>query len=536
MKTIQKERLIALSPHSEGMVATAMIWKPDDLIQIAGAWEINRKLREWVKDPPARNIVIILKNILATNETKSLLKSLAAETSSITWVGSNWPEKLSKDFFDQNGIRYETAEDLLTATWRAFHPDAGFNALKDAFHDLNEELFSVLNYLTDRCLMQFGNTHLMVESIKAIRGLKGKPARISSFPEIVRNALIQYCQADFPYLEGKSEAILHLKSEIAEIGPADITTLILGETGSGKEAVAFFLHDFSPRRGKPFVALNCAGLEENVLRSELFGHERGSFTGATERRRGLVEEAEGGTLFLDEITEMPLSIQADLLRFLQTRHYRRFGSTKEQKADIRIIAAGQPELKTALASGAFRKDLYFRIADIELQTPALREVPEDIFRVIRHVVFKQYVRHGLNIDIEQELEYFEKGRAVLEAYSWPGNFRELVSLVVNLRLKLGRDVIETVRDRSRNPLACGAYAPPLNAGDSHPSPTSDTGTQGTLEQAMSWFVSKLDHAIPADDLSRAYARASKERWPNLSFKELARLLQLAENTLRKRLL
>lgn len=522
----RKERLLALSPHPEGMTAATLIWKPEDRIQIAGAWEINRKLREWVKQPPADEIVIFLKKIAATDETRKLLTALSS-TTKLTWIGTQWPDLLSPTLFNRLGIAHQTAPDLITATCAAFTPDAGFQALIEAYQERAEELFSVLNYLTDRCLMQFGNTDLMTETIRSIRALKGKPVRIDSFPEPVRNAVAQFSNADFPYIEGKSEAILHLKEEIAEIGPADITTLILGETGSGKEAVAFFLHDFSPRRGRPFVALNCAGLDEHFLRSELFGHERGSFTGATERRTGLVEEAEGGTLFLDEITEMPPAIQADLLRFLQTRTYRRFGSTKEQKADIRIIAAGQPELKTALANGSFRKDLYFRIADIELVTPALREVPEDIFRVIRHVVYRNYVRRNMNIDIETELAYFESGRQVLEAYTWPGNFRELVSLV-NLRLKLGRDVIETVRTRSLAPLACGAYAPPA------PAPCPAASGDG-LELAMDGLVNALDEIVPADDVERLYAKAVKRRWNTLSFKELARRLNLAENTLRKRI-
>lgn len=524
----QQSRLLVISPHAEGMVAATLIWKPEDQIQIGGAWEINRKLRDWVAQPPAKEVIIFLKSISATDETRKLLKSLAA-TTNVTWVGTRRAAGLSTGFLDKLGVRYELADDLITATCTAFHPDAGFKTLIEAYHNRQEILFSILNYLADRCLMQFGNASLMAETICALRTLKGKPIRLDSFPETLRNAVALYCHADFPYIEGKSEAILQLKREIAEIGPADITTLILGETGSGKEAVAFFLHDFSPRRGKPFVALNCAGLDEHFLRSELFGHERGSFTGATECRKGLVEEAEDGTLFLDEISEMPAPIQADLLRFLQTRTYRRFGSTKERKANVRIIAAGQPELKKALATGAFRKDLYFRIADIEIQTPALREVPEDISRVIRHVVYKNYVRRGLNIDIEAELKYFEAGRTVLEGYSWPGNFRELVSLV-NLRLRLGRDIIPTVRRRSLMPLPCGFYTPTATA-----IAGQTATTRSDIETAMNNFVSSLDDILPEEDLVRIYARTTRNRWGTLSLRELSRRLGISENTFRKRI-
>jgi two-component system response regulator PilR (NtrC family) len=286
--------------------------------------------------------------------------------------------------------------------------------------------------------MQVMDPAPLVETVDLLHSAcSGKPFRLAQLPLAERASVEHFRDADFPYLEGQTTPIKTLKRRIFQVAPTNLSVLILGETGTGKECVAFYLHELSLRRAKPFVALNCAGLDENLLRSELFGHYRGAFTGAISDKKGLVEAAEGGTLFLDEIGDMPFSIQADLLRFLQTRRFRPVGGTEEKRADLRIVAATQPGLAQRNAINGLRTDLYYRIAEVTLETPPLRKVPEDIRRVIRHIVY----RHRLpDTQCEKALAYFGKGTEALERYSWPGNARELNSLVKRYLL-LKDDVI-----------------------------------------------------------------------------------------------
>lgn len=188
---------------------------------------------------------------------------------------------------------------------------------------------------------------------------------------------------DFDALKGDSPLMRELKSRIARISPTDLRVLIIGETGTGKEAVALYLHEFSDRQRNPFVSINCAGLEEGFLRSELFGHLKGAYTGAIRDRKGLIEAAEGGTFFLDELHEMPLTIQSDLLRFLETGRYRPLGSDEEKQADVRIVAGALPKILQMVDTGAFRSELYYRLNNVQLHTPSLAEIPEDIIKIIK---------------------------------------------------------------------------------------------------------------------------------------------------------
>ncbi len=209
----------------------------------------------------------------------------------------------------------------------------------------------------------------------------------------------------------------------AEAGMRDAqapAVLVLGETGTGKELVARALHFNGARRDKPFVELNCAALPAQLLESELFGHERGAFTDARERKLGLVETAEGGTLFLDEIGDLDLALQAKLLKLLEERTVRRLGSLREQKVDVRIVAATHRSLEDLVRDGRFRADLYFRLCVVPLRLPALRERGDDIALLARHFIGHHAARYGkaapvLSADAE----------AALRAHRWPGNVREL---------------------------------------------------------------------------------------------------------------
>lgn len=530
MSSHPKTRLLALSPHSENLVAAAMVYRPGDCFVAAGAKEIVKLLAAWADKPPADEIVIILNDVKGWDEPRKSLKALCRRKVRVIWLGASKYDTLSDKFFDNLDVEYSLEKDLLKSAADRFKTPEALAPVAQAFHAGNAELFEALNYLTARCLMKFGDPEPMEQAIRWLAKGTGKQFNFKHFDAAFVAAATRYREADFPYLEGKSDAVLELKDFIHQVAPADISPLILGETGTGKEAVAFFLHDFSPRRGKPFVALNCAGLNENLLRSELFGYVKGAFTGADHDQPGLVASAEGGTLFLDEITEMPLPIQADLLRFLQTRRYRRVGEHQERGADLRIITAGQPELLKRLRDGRFRKDLYYRIADLEIFTPALRTVPDDLMRVIRYFLFRSFLRGSRKIDIQKEIKYYEGGLDILRGYSWPGNYRELLSLLKR-RVTLGHDVLEIIRKRSLDPIPCGGYdAKPEDAG----TPASPV-MPSELDPAMMALVDALPKIAPSDEIDAAYIRAVRRKFPQRPLRELAREVRLSENTFRNRL-
>lgn len=251
-------------------------------------------------------------------------------------------------------------------------------------------------------------------------------------------------------MSGKIQSIIRLIDQIRDT-PVDV--LIQGESGTGKEMVAKALHYNSPRARRPFVALNCAALPENLLESELFGIEKGVATGVNQRV-GKFEEAQKGTLFLDEIGDLSLTAQAKILRVLQERLLDRVGSRKPIPLDVRIIAATNQNLETAIEQGKFRDDLYFRLNVVQIRTPALREIPEDVPLLARHFM-TQYC-HALQVD---EKEFSEEALQALRAYAWPGNIRQLKNeiqrLVVSVRTKVIG--VEHLEDSIRRP-AKGARA------------------------------------------------------------------------------
>jgi DNA-binding NtrC family response regulator len=207
---------------------------------------------------------------------------------------------------------------------------------------------------------------------------------------------------------------------IRRVAPTDASVLILGETGTGKDVVARLLHAWSARRDQPFVVLDCASLHEELLQSELFGHEAGAFTGAHRARHGLFEVADQGTIFLDEIGEMSLGTQVKLLRVLETSSFRRLGGTRELSVDVRVIAATNRDLQEQVASRRFRDDLYFRLSTVNLHLAPLRERPEDIEAIARHHLEQASSRFGISCSLPEEtLE-------ALRTYPWPGNVRELL--------------------------------------------------------------------------------------------------------------
>ena len=204
----------------------------------------------------------------------------------------------------------------------------------------------------------------------------------------------------------------------------EVTVTFSGESGSGKEVMARRLHEISPRRGGPFIAINCAAIPEALFESEVFGHERGAYTGANERAVGKIEVADGGTLFLDEIAEMPTSLQAKLLRFLETRRYMRVGGTKKIEADVRLVLATLRPLEQEVRAGRFRPDLYYRIQGIVLEVPPLRARRRDIPALLDAFIAQLSALHDV-----KPPTFVRSTRATLLAYDWPGNVRELRNVV-----------------------------------------------------------------------------------------------------------
>jgi DNA-binding NtrC family response regulator len=209
-----------------------------------------------------------------------------------------------------------------------------------------------------------------------------------------------------------------------QTAPSNVTVLLLGETGTGKEVVARAIHQWSPRRSKPFVAVNCAALPENLLENELFGHERGAFTGAVKREPGKIEVAEGGTVFLDEIGDMPLPLQAHMLRVLQDQTYYRIGGTQPVRANVRFIAATNRDLLQAVRQGTFREDLFYRLAVITITLPPLRERMDDLPALAQY-----FLSRSGKLGTQKHCSLSNTGLQMLQQYQWPGNIRELENVL-----------------------------------------------------------------------------------------------------------
>src|SRR5690348_7825746 len=228
----------------------------------------------------------------------------------------------------------------------------------------------------------------------------------------------------FEEIVGASDAIKRVLAVLSKVAPTDSTVLITGETGTGKELAARAIHKRSRRAGKAFVAVNCAAIPQSLIASELFGHEKGAFTGATQRRLGRFEVADGGTIFLDEVGDLPAETQIALLRVLQEREFERVGGTQSVSVDVRVIAATNRDLTSAVAEGSFRQDLFYRLNVFPIRLPALRERISDISLLVGYLIDRYANKLGKkirNID--------KKTMELFHAYDWPGNIRELQNVV-----------------------------------------------------------------------------------------------------------
>ena len=232
----------------------------------------------------------------------------------------------------------------------------------------------------------------------------------------------------------KMSAQLTIAKQAAQ---SDVTVLLLGETGTGKEVVARAIHRWSPRRSKPFVAVNSAALPEHLLENELFGHEKGSFTGAVKREPGKIEVAEGGTVFLDEIGDMPLPLQSRLLRVLQDQTFYRVGGTQPVRTNVRFVAATNKDIRRAIQEGTFREDLYYRLAVITVPLPPLRERIDDVPALARH-----FLNRAIKMGVHRSCVLSDHAIQALQQYPWPGNIRELESVLMRAAILCPEGTLE----------------------------------------------------------------------------------------------
>ncbi len=338
-----------------------------------------------------------------------------------------------------------------------------------------------------------GEEHVDVET-RPIRDAGGK---VRYLVEVLRPTHSASAHPRQRGLVGRSPAFNRMLELVERVAPSEATVLLLGESGTGKEEVARTVHELSPRRHGAFVPVECSGLNENLFESELFGHERGAFTGAHTRTRGLVEAASGGTLFLDEVGDIPLALQVKLLRLLETGTYRRVGSAEPQRADFRLVCATHRDLKAMVRRGEFREDLYYRIGVFPITLPPLRERRDDLPLLVDTLLRR--------ISPERPLRLSPAAELCLQTYPFPGNVRELRNILERATLLADGETIhlEHLPDEVR-----GAAGDP---------PDDDP-----------------DGIVPLAELERRYLAAVAARFHG-DKRELARRLGISERTLYRKL-
>ncbi len=311
---------------------------------------------------------------------------------------------------------------------------------------------------------------------------------------------------------GQCSAMQRLYQQIRKIAPTPVTVLIHGESGTGKELAARAIHDHSSRASAPMVSVNCAAIPESLIESELFGHERGAFTGAVAARQGLVEAAEGGTLFLDEIGELPLEAQARLLRVIQEREIRRVGTVHSRKVDIRLVAATHRDLRGLVESGRFREDLYYRLQVIELVIPPLRERGDDIL-MIAHYLLEKYARE---MSVEAPKLSDDAQRRIL-SYRWPGNVRELENAMQRALIltesdrPIDVDLLDLPDEPSRRSLD-STKGQPEQLPDGLPSAGPADNDDASLEDYFVQFVLEHEEQMNETELAQKLGISRKNLW------------------------
>jgi DNA-binding NtrC family response regulator len=354
---------------------------------------------------------------------------------------------------------FEVCQRLRADTATRDVPVIFLTALDDTFDKVRAFSAGAVDFVTKPFrteeLMARVGTHLALR--EARRSLEEQNARLREEIEAHNrakgtiDALVEEIRAshDFEEILGEAPALLRLLEQVGKVAATDSTVLIQGETGTGKELIARAIHSRSRRRERPLIKINCAALPRDLVESELFGHEKGAFTGATQQRPGRFELADGGTLFLDEVGELPPETQPKLLRVLQEQEFERVGGTRTLRTDVRLIAATNRDLQQRVSAGAFRSDLYYRLNVFPLILPPLRERREDIPRLIRHFLDRASRKLGKSL-----VEFAPALTDRAMAYDWPGNVRELENYVERSVI-LGKP---TVLDAAEPPAAQASRA------------------------------------------------------------------------------
>jgi two-component system NtrC family response regulator len=378
------------------------------------------------KTPPEQSEGQPLERVLLVEDDVGLQKQMR-------WALSPYPVEVA-------GSRAEAKERITSESFRVVILDLGLppdeNGASEGLKTLEEILAATPQ---TKVIVASGN----VERANAVRAVASgafdfiaKPIDIEVLKLVIGRAvrMSELEQENSQLREmasGGTDGMVYGSSKMTQIarlldrvGPMDVSVLVTGETGTGKEVIARSLHQLSRRKGQPFIAINCASIPENLLESELFGHERGAFTGAVKRTHGKFEMADRGTLFLDEIGDMPLPLQAKLLRFLQERRLERIGGREAISVDVRLVTATNQKLEKLIAEGKFREDLYYRINDVRIELPALRDREADV------ILLGQYFLNKFNKSLSKRVTgYTEDALGAMSRYGWPGNVRELESRV-----------------------------------------------------------------------------------------------------------
>ncbi len=327
---------------------------------------------------------------------------------------------------------------------------------------------------------------LNVKHLKNILATVTQPAMLQTEVETLNEELAR--EGHFGSLWGRSACMQEIYQQIARVAVTSVTVLITGESGTGKEVVARSVHDLSRRRTRPFLAINCGAISPNLMESEIFGHEKGSFTGADRQHQGFFERANGGTLFLDEVTEMPLELQVKLLRVLETGTFMRVGSTQVQDTDVRVIAATNRSPKLAIEAGKLREDLYYRLNVFPIAVPPLRERSDDLPILAEHFLAEINKKEGVVKRFSPET------LKRLAEYAWPGNVRELRNFVHRAYVMAPGEIVGDDWLPAGEPSS--EAAPPLAApeppADAPPSITIPIGTS-MAEAEFNLIMATLEH-------------------------------------------
>jgi DNA-binding NtrC family response regulator len=333
-------------------------------------------------------------------------------------------------------------------------------------------------------------------------------------------------------LVGRSAGMMRLRQLIERVAPTDATVLVTGESGTGKEMISREFYRRSPRRGQPFIKVNCAAISQNLIESEFFGHERGAFTGATERREGRFELANNGTLLLDEVSEIPASLQAKLLRVLQEREFERVGGSRTIKVNVRIIATSNRDLLSYVQKGEFRQDLYYRLNVFPVHVPSLRDRADDIPLLSDHFLRRFTRKHGIKVT-----GFSDSARVAMMSYRWPGNVRELQNTIE-------RAVILSESGRPVNAAALGlpvdfdpatvASMPPWDAEPIPDSPPTVEHAPATPAPVTSGLTDQAGQVLRLDELEKQAIKAAlKQTAGNRT--QAAAALGISIRTLRNKL-